>query len=127
MEDLQAYFDNFYLQQAREEILERMTKVIGGDSDHLMDNDYETGTFVGLDKDYRSVYIDNDTFAVLIDIYGSVRGITDKYDVARQFVELGLGESVVLKNYDGQSASDIQDEFIEILQRDYPQYFSKTV
>lgn len=127
MEDLQAYFDNFYLQQAREEILERMTKVTGGDSDHLMDNDYETGTFVGLDKDYRSVYIDNDTFAVLIDIYGSVRGITDKYDVARQFVELGLGESVVLKSHDGQSASDIQDEFIEILQRDYPDYFSKTL
>lgn len=58
---------------------------------------------------------------------GSVRGITDKYDVARQFVELGLGESVVLDDYAGQSACDIQNEFIEILQRDYPHFFSPTL
>lgn len=127
MEDLQAYFDNFYFQQAREEILERMTKVTGGDSDHLIDNDYESGTFVGVDENYNPVYIDDDTFAVMIDIYGAVRGITDKYDVARQFVELGLGESVVLDDYAGQSACDIQNEFIEILQRDYPHFFSPTL
>lgn len=58
---------------------------------------------------------------------GAVRGITDKYDVARQFVELGLGESVVLDDYAGQSACDIQNEFIEILQRDYPHFFSPTL
>lgn len=127
MEDLQSYFDNFHFQQERDEILERMTKTTGGDADYLIDNDYLPGTFVGVDENYNSVFIDNDTFAVLIDIYGSVRGITDKYDVARQFVKLGLGEAVVLNDYAGKSASDIQNEFIKIMERDYPQFFSKTV
>lgn len=92
-----------------------------------MDNDYLPGTFVGVDENYNSVFIDDDTFAVLIDIYGAVRGITDDYDIARQFVKLGLGEAVVLNDYAGKSASDIQNEFIEIMDRDYPQFFSKTV
>lgn len=127
MEDLQSYFNNFHFQQERDEILERMTKTTGGDADYLIDNDYLPGTFVGVDEIYNSVFIDDDTFAVLIDIYGAVRGITDKYDVARQFVELGLGEAVVLRDEDNQRACDIQNEFIEIMERDYPQFFSKTV
>ena len=127
MEHFEEYLEEFYFQQARDEIVRLITKTTGGNADYLMDNDYLPGTFVGVDENYNSVFIDDDTFAVLIDIYGAVRGITDKYDVARQFVELGLGEAVVLRDEDNQRACDIQEEFIEILQYKYPHLFFKTV
>lgn len=113
------HIEKLHLRQARYELMNSINELYGGDSDMLMENDYAPGLPAGYDYNGDVVAIDNDTFAVLMGKGGVVVALTESVDVAYEFVTLGLGEAVILKDTEEKTACDIQMELINLMEELY--------
>lgn len=119
------HVEKLYLRQARYELLAILDELYGGDPEELMNHDYAPGCIAGYDCNGQPVYINNNTFAVLIGLTGEIVALIDDIDTAYEYVTLGLGEAVILRDYQDRRADEIQNELIDLMRNLYPQYFKR--
>ena len=119
------HIEKLYLRQARYELLASLNELYGGDHDKLVEHDYTPGCIAGYDCNGQPVCINNNTFAVLIGLTGEIVALIDDIDTAYEYVTLGLGEAVILRDYQDRRADEIQNELIDLMRNLYPQYFKR--
>lgn len=62
---------------------------------------------------------------MLVGLTGEIVALIDDVDTAYEYVTLGLGEAVILRDSHDKRADEIQEELLELMRNLYPKYFKR--